>query len=93
MRGAARAGQPGPGKPLLTADRRPRLVLDLKVADESPRPDLELGTLAWLHDDPLIPEECAAAGDHSGPGRDPQSDIAYQVEDPNDGAVDGWSVA
>jgi hypothetical protein len=69
------------------------LVADLDVADESPCSDLELGAFARFHADALIPEECAAARDRSGPRRDTQPDVPDQVEDAKDGSFTGRSVA
>jgi hypothetical protein len=60
------------------------LVPDLNVADEPPRPNLELGTLACLHANAVIPEECGPARGHSGTGRDTEPDVSDQVEDAKD---------
>ena len=69
------------------------LVADFDVADEPRSTDLELRAFARFHIDPLIPEECAAARDRSGPRRDAQPDVPYQVEDAKDGSFTGRAVA
>ena len=79
--------------PSRRADRSSRSVADLDVADDSPCPNLELGTIGCFHADALIPEERAATRDHSGPRRYTQPDIPYQVEDPKDGAICRRTVA
>jgi hypothetical protein len=49
---------------------------DLDVAEESPSPNLNLGTFAGFHVDALIPKESGSAGSHAGPRRNAQSDIS-----------------
>ena len=69
------------------------LVADFHVAEEAPRPNLDLGTLPGFHVDALIPEERGTAGGHPGAGGDTQPDVSDQVEDPKDGSLTGRPVA
>jgi len=63
------------------------LVVDLDVAQQPPRADLDLGTLAGFHVDALIPEERGSAGGHPGARGNVQLDISDQVEDAKDGCL------
>jgi hypothetical protein len=62
-------------------------VVDLNVAQQPPRADLDLGTLAGFHVDTLIPEERGSAGGHPGARGNVQLDISDQVEDAKDGCL------
>jgi hypothetical protein len=68
-------------------------VVDRDVAEEAPRPNLDLGTVAGLHVDALIPEERGPAGGYPGTRGNVQSDVADQVEDAQDGSLTGRSGA
>jgi hypothetical protein len=63
------------------------LVVDLNVAQQPPRADLDLGTLAGFHVDTLISEERGSAGGHPGARGNVQLDISDQVEDAKDGCL------
>jgi hypothetical protein len=52
------------------------LLVDLDVAEESPSPNLNLGTFAGFHVDTLIPKERGSAGGHAGARRNAQLDIS-----------------
>jgi hypothetical protein len=61
--------------------------VDLNVAEQTPCPDLDLGTLAGTHVDALIPEKCGSAGGYPGARGNVKSDISDQVEDAKDGCL------
>jgi hypothetical protein len=49
---------------------------DLDVAEESPSPNLNLGTFTGFHVDALIPKERGSAGGHAGARRNAQLNIS-----------------
>jgi hypothetical protein len=53
------------------------LLVDLDVAEEAVCANLDLGTLAGVHVDALIPEEGGSAGGYPGARRNAQLDISY----------------
>jgi hypothetical protein len=61
---------------LLSSALGAAVTRDLDVAEESPSPNLNLGTFAGFHVDALISKERGSAGGHAGARRNAQSDVS-----------------
>jgi hypothetical protein len=63
------------------------LVVDRDVAEEAPRPNLDLWTLPDLHVDALIPEERCSARGYPSARSHLKTDVPDQMEDAKDGSL------